>query len=237
MGEHQQDRPEYMTLPFYWVVDVSGSMNDRGADGQCGIDGLNRAVPAMRDVLRRRYDVADVVKTSIITFASSAQVVLPLSDLTEASLPTFVGSGGTSYRAALELLGRTIDADIATLSGPNRGFYRPVVFFLSDGAPNSGEDWERAIPSGRYQPLIVPMGIGQVTEGALRKLCTPPDRSKLYIVPDGNGVADAITEMSEYFMRTVVTSAGGGGFVLPDPKALPSANNVVMYDYDGREIL
>ena len=85
---------------------------------------------------------------------------------------------------------------------------------------DSGEDSERAVPSGHYQPLIVPMGIGQV-RGALRKLCTPPDRSKLYIVPDGNGVADAITEMSEYFMRTVGTSAGSCGFGLAEPQGLP----------------
>jgi uncharacterized protein YegL len=232
------NEPEFVAQPFYLVADVSDSMKHRG------IPGLNKAVPAIADVLRENPIISDVIQIGIIDFSDDARIVLPLGNMIEdgtAPKITFASRGGTNYGEAIRVLHATIKADIERLSAANTGVYRPVVFFLSDGVPTDGAAWVSEMESlrgERFYPLFVPMGIGDATLVELEKMAWPKERSKVYLTPDGDGVEVAIEQMAKYMALSMVTPGPSGAPQIALPgRAELAASNVVVYEYDGSEFV
>src|SRR4051812_12461900 len=126
-GVHPDDRP--VVLPFYLVCDVSASMDSV-------IGTLNSALFRIRDALVMEPVLSDKVRFGIIDFSDDAQVVVPLSDFADVTLPSvpLAVRGATSYGAAFRKVRETIDADVAGADDRFR-YFRPAVFFLTDGKP------------------------------------------------------------------------------------------------------
>src|ERR1700728_2057767 len=118
-------------MPFYLVCDVSASMSG-------DMPALNEGIRRLRRAIVAQPQVDDVAQIGIITFSTTAQVVLPLSQMSEEQMPTLSAQASTHYGSAFRLLAQTIEQDIARLKAQRLKVYRPCAFFLTDGLPTDG---------------------------------------------------------------------------------------------------
>ncbi|MGY1829013.1 VWA domain-containing protein [Geodermatophilus sp. SYSU D01180] len=206
---HPDDRP--VVLPFYLLCDVSYSMEP-------DIAALNSALFRIRDALVMEPVLSDKVRFGVIDFSDDARVVVPLSDFAEVNLPTvpLQVRGGTSYGEAFRVLKQTIDADIAGADSRFR-FFRPAVFFLTDGYPTDPGVWEQAFTeltafdpatghgNQRY-PLFVPFGFGQADPAVLSRLVHPQNRSTMFLAGAGVSPEAAIERMTRGMLTSMLQS-------------------------------
>ncbi|MBY9075961.1 VWA domain-containing protein [Nocardioides sp. WL0053] len=208
-------------LPFYLVCDESGSM-----DGE-PIDAINTALPELHHEIGINPVVADKTQFAIIGFSDRAEVLLPLSNLSQvASLPVLSTKGSTSFGAALRCVKDEIEADVSRLKSEGHQVYRPVVFFLTDGYPNHGENWRddhQALtsPSFPYHPNIVAFGIGEADPTVISSIAT----FRAFMSDNSTSPADALNEFAKALTKSIVrsgsTPAGDGGMVLQAPDQVP----------------
>lgn len=116
-------------LPVYLLVDVSGSMH--GEPIESVKNGLQMLVAA----LRCNPQALETAYLSVITFASSAKQVVPLTELTTFQLPEISAGGCTALGEALELLCDCREREVTKTTREQRGDWRPMVFILTDGMP------------------------------------------------------------------------------------------------------
>jgi uncharacterized protein YegL len=200
----------YTVLPFYLLADVSGSMIP-----QMGT--LNEALVNFRDTLAKDPILADKVQFGVVDFSEDANTVIPLGDFSTADLETnrLSARGGTNYGAAFTAMRATIEADMAAGAGQFR-YYRPAVFFLTDGCPTDA-GWETAFRSltefdkatgqgFKAYPLFVPFGIGDADKSMLSRLVYPQNRSKLFMANAGASPAAALQAMTKAMLTSILSS-------------------------------
>lgn len=120
-------------MPVYIVLDTSASMTPIISD-------IEKALSDLRIDLLEDPLLGEIVRICIITFSNRAQVHFALGDLTSIeSLPRIKTGGGTNYAPAFTVLQKTIDRDIILLKSNDISAYRPIVLFLTDGAPMDEE--------------------------------------------------------------------------------------------------
>jgi uncharacterized protein YegL len=144
-------------LPIYLAVDTSGSMADSGR-----LQAVQEAIIQLVDELLSSPMLGDQVRVGIVSFADRAELVLPLTDLTELrSLPRMSARGSTDFGSLFHLLARVIERDLRVLRSRNTVTFRPFVFLITDGTPTDG-DWEPAFHDfdGRTRAQLVMIGIG-----------------------------------------------------------------------------
>jgi uncharacterized protein YegL len=206
-------------LPFYLVCDESYSMAGKP------LDAINDSLPEIHSEIGSNPGVADKTKFCLIGFSDTAQVLLPLSNLSEiSSIPALQVAGGTNYTSAFDLLHDTIADDVQQLKNNGDQVYRPAVFFLSDGQP--GDDWEgsykRVIdPSWPYHPNVLAFGFGQIDAATLQHVATV----RAFIADGSMGPAEALREFAQSLIQSIVNSgskpAQGGGLTLAVPDDVP----------------
>ncbi len=117
-------------LPIYLVLDTSGSMSGEP------IASLQEGVEVLVSTLRRDPYALETVWLSIITFASEARQIVPLTDLVSFQMPEFRASGQTAMGKALELTALSADREVSKSSSTQKGDWKPLVFIMTDGGPN-----------------------------------------------------------------------------------------------------
>ena len=145
-------------LPVYFVLDVSESMV--GEPLQQLEAGVERVVQS----LRQDPHALETVYLSVIAFAGKAEIVAPLVDLVSFYPPRLPLGGGTAMGAALEVLMRDIDNNVARTTYEQRGDWEPVCFLVTDGKPTDNPDpavkrWRESFAS-RAQLIAVTLGQG-----------------------------------------------------------------------------
>ncbi|TNY38172.1 vWA domain-containing protein [Thermomonospora catenispora] len=212
-------------LPFYLVCDESYSMD--GAP----IDAINKSLPEIHQEIGGNPVVADKTRFCLISFSSTAQVLLPLSDLSEVtSMPAMAASGSTSYTAAFTLLRDTIERDVAALKAAGHQVLRPAVFFLTDGQPTD-DDWVSAYqrltdPSWKPRPNILAFGFGGVNVDTIQQVATV----RGFLADGSLGPAQALQEFAQSLIQSVINSGtsadAGGGMSLAMPDKVPGFTTV-----------
>lgn len=207
-------------LPFYLVCDESSSMS--GAP----IQAINDSLPKIHAEIGSNPVVADKTRFCLIGFSTSAQVLLPLADLSAVTqMPGLQAGGGTSYGSAFDLLYDTIRDDVAKLKTDGNQVYRPAVFFLSDGQPtdhNWAASYQRVTdPSWGPRPNILAFGFGQADSHTLQQIATV----KAFIADGTMGPDQALREFAQSLIRSIVNSgtnvSSGGGLALTAPETVP----------------
>lgn len=161
----------FTIFPVFLLVDVSASM----AGGP--IEALNASLPDLKKEMLSNPTVGEIARIGLVTFSDQSRVVLPLCDLAYADLPEILVEGGTNFAAAFRGVRSAIDDGLASLP---RGtpFYRPVVFFMSDGGHQAREDWQSVLdtqlrdPGWRFRPEIVAFGFGEADGKTMRRVAT-----------------------------------------------------------------
>lgn len=209
VNEHTSVEEGQLVMPFYIICDVSYSMSHDMNDLNDGLERLHRAIVAQ--------PVADdVAQICIMSFSTTAKVLMPLAQMSEVSLPRLSVEGSTNYGAAFRELAHTIERDRAKLKTQGYKIYRPCAFFLTDGEPTD-RDWHQTFSSTltydrqtghgmKAHPIFVPFGFRDASEKVLRQLAYPPERGKWYLAKNTT-VEQALAGILDIIMKTVVASA------------------------------
>lgn len=220
MGE-----PAGTVLPVYFIADCSGSM------GGEPIAEVNKGLTSLLDALQSESMAASKVRFCIIGFDDHARCHLEPTDLRQIeSMPTLSARGTTSYAAALGALYQRLPVDVQTLKDQNYLVNRPAVFFLSDGAPNGGDGWERihgdlVAPGFKQRPNILSFGIGQADATTIRRVASKPEYA--FVAAAGVDTGRAIAKFIEALTHSVITSglalaSGQGSLQVDKPEGFIS---------------
>ncbi len=116
-------------LPVYLLLDTSGSMYGEP------IEAVKTGVQTLISSLRSDPYALETAFISIITFNTSAQQIVPLTELAAFQQPNIDASGCTAMGEALSLLAQKVDSEVTKTTAKQKGDWRPLVFILTDGEP------------------------------------------------------------------------------------------------------
>ena len=116
-------------LPVYLVLDTSGSMYGEP------IEAVKNGVQTLISTLRSDPYALETAFISIITFNTNAQQVTSLTELASFQQPTIDAGGCTALGGALDLLAQKIDAEVTKTTAEQKGYWKPLVFLMTDGEP------------------------------------------------------------------------------------------------------
>ena len=124
-------------LPVYLLLDTSGSMSGEP------IEAVKNGVQVMISSLRQNPQAIETAFISIITFGSTADQIIPLTDLASFQMVDLRASGTTSLGAALKLVSNKIDSEVNKTTAEQKGDWKPLVFIMTDGLPT--DDWQSGL--------------------------------------------------------------------------------------------
>ncbi|WP_197419795.1 MULTISPECIES: vWA domain-containing protein [Mycobacterium] len=219
--------PKGSILLVYFVADESGSMGNN-------IGELNEGLVTLQDALQRQPFAAARVRFSVIGFSDTAFTHLEAADLRETTwLPSLGANGLTSYAAAFQELEYRISVDIPHLKASGYTVHRPAVFFLTDGQPNSRDNWRAARERLLAQPAapnIIAFGIGDADADTVAQLAT----KQHYAFKSARGVdtGAALSEFLTSLTQSVISSgqafaAGNAELQFDRPEGFTLAVDVV----------
>lgn len=194
----------FTVFPVFLLVDVSASM----AGGP--IEALNKALPELKAEMQANPTVGEIARVGMVTFSDEARTAIPLCDLAYATLPEVMVEGGTNFAAAFRGLRSAIDSG---MSGLPKGtpVYRPVAFFMSDGAHQAREDWRPALETVRdkrwkYHPEIVAFGFHEA-DGAASQECLRRIATRYSFLATGNDPAVQVREIMQALIGSIRTTS------------------------------
>ena len=145
-------------LPIFLVVDVSESMV--GENIRLMQNGLDRLFAE----LQANPYALELCSIEIIAFAGQAKVLSPMISLMEFEMPELPLGSGTSIGAALNLIMDRIDSQIVNSNDSQKGDYRPLIYFMTDGAgTDNAKDAIKRWKNNKYNLLskFISIGIGK----------------------------------------------------------------------------
>lgn len=142
-------------LPVYLVLDTSGSMTGEP------IESLKNGVQVLISSLRQDPYALETAWLSVITFSTSAQQLVPLTELSTFQMPDLQAAGTTSLGEALRLLAQKVDTEVARTTSEQKGDWKPLVFIMTDGEPT--DDWQRGLDEYRKRKfgMVIACAAGQ----------------------------------------------------------------------------
>lgn len=132
-------------LPVYLLLDCSSSMTGQP------IEQVRQGLRALLDDLSTEPMAVETVYLSVITFNSTAQQVIPLTELMQFKEPQIQASGATALGAALQLLTDCLAKEVRKNTLNQKGDWKPLVFLMTDGMPTDA--WETAADILKQQKI------------------------------------------------------------------------------------
>ncbi|WP_454697834.1 vWA domain-containing protein [Arthrobacter humicola] len=218
-------------MPFYLILDQSGSMNaDLGT--------LRQAVEQLIAELRSDPETDDTALLGVISFGSSAQVTIPLSRLSSiGTVPQLTSLGGTNFSAAWHKYDEVFRADKKAIRAKNGQIHRPCVFFLTDGEPGDRHQFRDVFLTTQGKnatkgwPYVVAYGFRTAPADVLKDIAYPDFGEKLgqwFLLKDNNAKA-VIEQIKTLINQTIVQATSTNAMGQRDLQAAqptPTANIV-----------
>lgn len=161
----------FQKLPVYILCDRSDSMI--GA----GITALNQGLKSMHAAIGSDPITKDKCLLSVVQFNQRAQVVFELQDPSLVrTLPEIEADGLTNFGFAFQTLRETLEKDSKKFHDLGESLLRPIVFMISDGAPND-ERWRQDLeilidPRLEVSPVFSFYGVGSVPPNLIAEIST-----------------------------------------------------------------
>ena len=116
-------------LPVYFVIDVSESMVGEP------IEKVEQGLRSIITDLKKDPYALETVYISIIVFAGKSKTLVPLTDIISFYPPRFSIGAGTSFGKAMKNLMDDINRYVKKTTLEEKGDWKPIVFFMTDGNP------------------------------------------------------------------------------------------------------
>jgi uncharacterized protein YegL len=113
------------------------------------IEQVRQGIRALLDDLSTEPMAIETVYLSVITFNSTAQQVILLTELMQFKEPQIQASGATALGAALRLLKDCLNKEVRKNTPDQKGDWKPLVFLMTDGMPT--DSWEAAADEIKQQ--------------------------------------------------------------------------------------
>jgi uncharacterized protein YegL len=107
------------------------------------IEAVKNGVQIMISSLRQNPQAIETAFLSVITFDSTAQQIIPLTDLASFQMVDIKATGVTALGEALKLVAQKIDTEVAKTTTEQKGDWKPLVFIMTDGIPT--DDWQSGL--------------------------------------------------------------------------------------------
>ena len=153
-------------LPVYLLLDTSGSMSGEP------IEAVKNGVQIMISSLRQNPQAIETAFLSVITFDSTAQQIIPLTDLASFQMVDIKATGVTALGEALKLVAHKIDTEVAKTTTEQKGDWKPLVFIMTDGIPT--DDWQSGLNEFKKSKVAftVACAAGSVADANILKQIT-----------------------------------------------------------------
>ncbi|MFE2061833.1 hypothetical protein ACFXDH_05440 [Streptomyces sp. NPDC059467] len=165
-------RPAYAAL-IYLVLDESAP--------DC-IEELNRGLSDLHAALAAAADVSAGIRLSVLGMAATTEPRLQLETVTTATrTPILTGRQGLSYGHAFQQLRTVVAQDVGVVKAQGAQVLRPIVYFVTGGAPDETDDWRdahRALTDATGNPAaphVIALGVGRAHTFAVRAVATRPE--------------------------------------------------------------
>jgi len=137
------------------------------------MEALNKGIDAMIRSLRQNPQAIESVYISIITFSTTAQVLIPLLDLASFQTPNLEAKGQTALGAALTLVTDRIAKEVTKTTLEQKGDWKPIVFIMTDGVPI--DDWKKGLEyfASAQTAYTVACAAGSHADTSILKQITP----------------------------------------------------------------
>lgn len=206
--------------PIYIVCDESKSME--GA----AIESINYALPEIHRAIACDPVCNDKVRVGLISFSNSAEVLLPLSIMSDIlDFPGLVAKDGTNYGNAFTCVKKAIHDDITALIAQRDVIVnRPIVFFISGSEPTD-TNWQAAHnvvadKNWPFSPHIIAIGFGGAQTETIRGVATNVDKAgnffAYHLVDDANPgsvLLEIFRELFRYLLSArLIRTADEGPF-------------------------
>ncbi len=132
-------------LPVYLLLDCSSSMTGQP------IEQVRQGLRALLDDLSTEPMAIETVYLSVITFNSTAQQLIPLTELMLFKEPQIQANGATALGAALRLLKDCLEKEVRKNTEKQKGDWKPLVFLMTDGMPT--DSWQTAALEVKQQKI------------------------------------------------------------------------------------
>ena len=195
-------------LPLYFVCDEGSSMTDDA------IAEVNVGIKEMVRTIHGDPVVDAKARVSVITFSDFAEVVLPLTQLSDIfQIPGCVCSGEFSnYASVFQLLKSQIELDVVLLRNEGFDVRRPFVFFMTVGKPGP-EDWRDSLKqltdvNFLFHPHIVSFGVSGADPAVIKEVSTPlsvgagRNESFAFLLEHGANPGDALREIMKFTVHS-----------------------------------
>ncbi len=199
-------------LPIYLLLDTSGSMSGTA------INAVNQGLLTFKDAMFSDPRVMETAFVSIITFDSTANVAVPLTDVVSFSPPKLTAQGSTALGQALKLVGERINGEVqATSSAEQKGDYKPLIFVFTDGQPT--DDWRPAAANlkKRNCTIIGCVAGEQADELLMKDFCGQVVKLSDTDAKGIKGFFNWVTDSVKLASASAASGAGQVGFVTPPP--------------------
>lgn len=155
-------------LPVYLLLDCSGSMSGEP------IEAVRQGIATLLSDLKGDPQALETAYLSVITFDSSAQQVVPLTELMAFNPPELQAGGMTSLGGALRILKDCIKHELLPNTEEHKGDWKPLVFLLTDGNPTDLEVLNKELQdlSSLHAANVVACAAGPYADTSILKQIT-----------------------------------------------------------------
>lgn len=200
-------------LPVYLLLDCSGSMIGEP------IEAVRQGVKALLSELRGDPQALETAYLSVITFDSSAQQIIPLTELMLFKEPELHAGGATALGGALEVLMDCVDTEVHKSTEGQKGDWRPLVYILTDGSPTDSDAFNRAvqkIKSAKIANIIACAAGANARTDTLKQIT---DNVLMMNTLSAGDMAQFFAWVSSSIKLSskILDSKQGGAFQLPPP--------------------
>lgn len=183
-------------VPVYLVLEESSALSEKS------ISAINQAIPEIHRVISIDRLINESVRVSIISFSDFAEVLLPLSNLSDVEeFPGLVAKGSANFQELFLALQKVLADDLSKLPQSINQYERPIVFIIAASNPND-ESWREPladllIDPRFHSPHIVVLGAGETSASTMTDIATtsPAHHHRMaYRLTETSHPADIIRE-------------------------------------------
>ena len=188
-------------MPIYVALDISESMgrSSTSREGKTRIDIASSIIPTLLEAMRYDSTFAESVRITVLGFNEDVTVIAKQADYNELEnvwnretkkikdtkdgvLKSQIESrciGQTYYNVLFRRLKTLISEDVSEIIRSGKQYYRPLVYFLTDGDPYGDnkevlkEEYKKLVTNRddkeRYNPVILCIGTGESTFAELSR--------------------------------------------------------------------